>query len=60
MRGLSPDERADVATTTASNLGARTPKDDFSTARFVTQAQYMPAAKRKTVCAATAPKRAKS
>lgn len=49
MRGLSPDERADVATTIASNLGRRTPEDDFSAARFVTQAQKMPAAARETV-----------
>lgn len=49
MRGLSPDERADVASTVAGNLGRRTVDDDFSPARFVTQAQKMPAAARETV-----------
>jgi hypothetical protein len=41
MRGLNPDERADVASTVAAGLGRRTPDDDFSPARFVTQAEKM-------------------
>lgn len=49
MRGLSPDERADVASTVAASFGRRTVDDDFSPARFVTQAQKMPAAAREAV-----------
>lgn len=49
MRALSPDERADVATTIASQLGRRTPEDDFSPARFVTQAEKMTTGARQAV-----------
>jgi hypothetical protein len=49
MRGLSPDERADVASTVAAGLGRRTADDDFSPARFVTQAQKMTAGARAAV-----------
>ncbi len=49
MRGLSTDERADVATTVASQLGRRTADDDFSPARFVTQAEKMAPAVRVAV-----------
>lgn len=49
MRGLNPDERADVASTVAAGLGRRAPDDDFSPARFVTQAQKMTAGAREAV-----------
>ncbi len=49
MQALSTDERADVATTIASQLGRRTPEDDFSPARFVTQAEKMTAGARQAV-----------
>jgi hypothetical protein len=49
MRGLNPDERADVASTVAAGLGRRTPDDDFSPARFVTQAQKMTPGAREAV-----------
>lgn len=41
MQALSVEERADVASTVASQLGRRTPEDDFSPARFVTQAEKL-------------------
>ncbi len=41
MRALNVDERADVASTVAAQLGRRTPEDDFSPGRFVTQAEKM-------------------
>jgi len=49
MRGLNPDERADVASTVAGGLGRRTADDDFSPARFVTQAQKMTSGAREAV-----------
>jgi hypothetical protein len=49
MQALSADERADVATTIASQLGRRTPEDDFSPARFVTQAEKMTPGARQAV-----------
>lgn len=49
MRGLTPTERPDLASTVASNFGRRTPEDDFSPARFVTHVQKMPAATREVV-----------
>ncbi len=49
MRALSPDERSDVASTIASQLGRRTPEDDFSPGRFVTQAEKMTPGAREAV-----------
>lgn len=49
MQGLSNDEQADVASTVAANLGRRAPDDDFSPARFVTQAEKMTAGAREAV-----------
>lgn len=49
MQGLSNDEQADVASTVAANLGRRTPEDDFSAARFVTQAEKMTPGAREAV-----------
>ena len=41
IRALSADERADVASTVAASLGRSSPEDDFSPARFVSQAERM-------------------
>lgn len=49
MRGLNPDERADIASTVAGGLGRTTADGDFSAARFVTQAQKMTSGAREAV-----------
>jgi hypothetical protein len=49
MRAMSNDEQADVASTIAASLGRRAPDDDFSAARFVTQAEKMTSGAREAV-----------